>query len=274
MSVSLAERGGVPRNSPPTSEQWLAVLRTVGEGNNLFPQTFLAAGILAAHRMVELHRQSGIPLRSFLEFSPDPKLVAATVGQDRKLSHAQNGIQTTQRSIKHALLEVGHDNTQIALDFLARLGEVVACADSGGDRIRLGHKKLLDRVQDDPHVHRLLQTAVNVFTFPSVLETSDSFKTSIRTFRDNTQEKYGDHNPADYAPQNYRVERREHKVALRRMVNFVATLIREELIASMDPAHPQQGAIKAELLRHTNDTLFEDMEIVYFSDPIKFRNDE
>ena len=45
-----------------TNEQWRQLLQAAIQGNGIFPQAYLAQGVLLANRMAQLSRESQIPL--------------------------------------------------------------------------------------------------------------------------------------------------------------------------------------------------------------------
>lgn len=247
---------------PPISQEvWTNILESSIKGNRLFPQAYMAQGILVANRIVSEAAREGLPVGKFFDEDPPLEYVEGIFKSAMKKSHAAYGIKPSKSMIStDGQIEVWNNAKDAARNDLLTLAVIVSGTTPYADDVKLLTSKqidLIESVQNNPIFRGLLEVGERGLLLDEVKAISKSFKEAIADF----MHKYTIDMGYSPPPSDYSEERKKVGDNLAGFIESATSVMKNYSVQWMQQHYPQEKEILLRLLETGNNQLYSSLNV-------------
>jgi hypothetical protein len=238
----------VTTNKEPSEKAWKAVLGSLNEGNNIFPQATFAQGILAARVYSQEAKNEGLDLSVFLQHNPPEDMALTSLIRGKKGAHQRYRIETKMPvwdsvdRIHRQALQGGIDNGR---RLLGAAGKAAYKSRQGGlsDDTSIDDARILSLVQDDPVFLGILDSAVDGLREPDVTAFATEYREGIANF----MHTYPPSNRESTDWDVYQTARSQLGFLMRGKVHSAASTVQKHLAIWAMKQYPDMSELRRQL---------------------------
>lgn len=237
-------------NTEVSAEVWENLLHTAIVGNGIFPQSFLAQGILLADRMANLVKEKKTSLDALQKENPTLELIFDMMGKAGSKSHNAYGLKTSSGMMGESIISVLINDKNHAQDTLMSFAEVIHGPDSDVSQqnkysptvIQETLHKVFSNPQEFSILLEMLRIAKQSLLSPEIRAISNSYKRKIAEF----MHKYSEYD-FDNIPEGYHEDRYTLIDALKEMLKGATSSVKGDLFSYVKRQHPQNRILSERL---------------------------